>query len=197
MKSSLIRLLFAGLAVVALGVARSSASRPVHAAVSCDVADLTIDGEEQAFLTLINNYRAQSGAPALGISQTLNRASSWMSVDMANKNYLSHTDSLNRDPFQRMANCDVATAAQAENVAAGYETAAAVFEGWRTSPGHNANMLNPAYLSIGIARAFNAGATYGWYWTTNFSSESPPQQLPPNTPCSKTSARATPAGNTA
>ena len=162
-----------GLAVLLAVSALPGAARPVAAAVTCDVASLTVDAEEQAFLGLINNYRAATNAgPPMAIAATLNRASSWMSGDMAAKNYLSHTDSLGRDPFTRMDQCDVAVSqGKAENVAAGYETAAAVFEGWKNSPGHNANMLNVGYRSIGISRVYNAAALYGWYWTTNFSAE--------------------------
>ena len=34
--------------------------------------------------------------------------------------------------------------------------------------GHNAAMLNPAYTVFGIGRAYNAAATYRWYWTADF-----------------------------
>jgi uncharacterized protein YkwD len=62
----------------------------------------TLDSEEQAFLTLINNYRQASGLQPLQVSVTLTNASKWMSNDMATKNYFSHTDSLGRDPYQRL-----------------------------------------------------------------------------------------------
>jgi hypothetical protein len=83
-----------------------------------------------------------------------------------------------------MDQCDVAPSqGKAENVAAGYATAALVFEGWRNSEGHNVNMKNPAYRSIGIARHNNPGATYGWYWANKFSAEvvtAPPPPAPVN-----------------
>src|SRR5258708_19952337 len=62
----------------------------------------TLDAEQSAFVTLINNYRAQNGAGPLQVSVTLQQSSQWMSGDMAAKNYFSHTDSLGRDPFARM-----------------------------------------------------------------------------------------------
>src|SRR5437764_920605 len=62
----------------------------------------TLDSEQSAFLTLINNYRAQNGLGPLQVSVTLQNSSQWMSTDMATKNYFSHTDSLGRDPFTRM-----------------------------------------------------------------------------------------------
>src|SRR5581483_6987502 len=65
-------------------------------------AQTTLDAEQSAFLTLINNYRAQHGAGPLQVSLALQQSSQWMSADMAAKNYFSHTDSLGRGPFQRM-----------------------------------------------------------------------------------------------
>jgi len=62
-----------------------------------------LDGEEQAFLGMINQYRAQNGLGALSVSGTLNTASLWMSQDMGANAYFSHTDSQGRDPFTRMA----------------------------------------------------------------------------------------------
>ena len=43
-----------------------------------------------------------------------------------------------------------------------------MFDGWKGSPGHNANMLGTNYTTIGIGRYFLQGSTYGWYWTTDF-----------------------------
>jgi uncharacterized protein (TIGR03437 family) len=129
----------------------------------------TLDAEELAFLTLINNYRAQNGRQPLKASAALTNAAEWMSGDMAAKNYFSHTDSLGRDPFTRMAAFGYGyNAWKGENIAAGYASAAATFEQWRNSPGHNENMLSPNFTVIGIGRVYNASATYRWYWTNNF-----------------------------
>jgi uncharacterized protein YkwD len=120
---------------------------------------------------LINDYRAQNGAPPLQVSIALTRSSDWMSNDMAEKNYFSHTDSLGRDPFTRMADFGYSDASSSgENIAAGNADAQSTFTQWKNSPGHNANMLNPSYLVIGVARAQGANSTYGWYWTTDFGS---------------------------
>ncbi|MGH2610499.1 MAG: CAP domain-containing protein, partial [Tepidiformaceae bacterium] len=120
-------------------------------------------------LTLINNHRAQNGRSALQMSTNLNRASTWMVVDLATKNYFSHTDSLGRSPSTRAQNCDYPGGA-GENLAAGTvrDTAQEAFDAWRASSGHNANMLNSSYQMIGIARYYRSGSTYGWYWATNF-----------------------------
>src|SRR5205814_7182421 len=82
----------------------------------------TLDAEEQAFLTLINNYRAQNGAGPLKASIALTSASKWMSNDMAAKNYFppDHVDSLGRSPFSRITSFGyVSNALWGENIAAG------------------------------------------------------------------------------
>lgn len=132
-------------------------------------ASTGLDVEEQNFLTLINQYRQSKGLAPLRLNQNLINASKWMSQDMGAKNYFSHTDSLGRDPFVRMAAFGYNfNTYKGENIAAGYSTAASVMTGWQNSPGHNQNMLNPNYTVIGIGRAYVAGSTYGWYWTTDF-----------------------------
>jgi len=94
-----------------------------------------------------------------------------MSEDMANNNYLSHTDSLGRDPFTRMSAFNYITSMyEGENIAAGNETGADTFAQWQSSPPHNANMLDANYLVLGVGRAYNASSDYGWYWTTDFGS---------------------------
>jgi uncharacterized protein YkwD len=128
-----------------------------------------LDAEEAAFLKLINDYRAQNGVGPLQASLALTNAAQWMSDDMAAKNYFSHTDSLGRDPFVRMAAFGYGYPAwKGENIAAGYAAALDTFNQWKNSPGHNQNMLNPNYRVIGIGRTYNAGATYRYYWTTDF-----------------------------
>ena len=158
---------FATLLVVASG---AGDARPALALTNCDVSDMTFDAQEQEFLRLINQYRAQNGRSALTASVNLNRAASWMARDLAVNARFSHTDSLGRSASTRVANCD-GRPYNGENIAAGTikDTAAEAFEMWRTSSGHNANMLNGSYTQIGIARYYEAGAPYRWYWVTDFS----------------------------
>ena len=137
-------------------------------------ADAALDSEEQAFLNVINKYRQDNGLRTLSLNAKLNAAADWMSNDMAAKNYFSHTDSLGRDPFQRMADFgyDYNTW-KAENLTAGIDAAQAAFDLFRASPGHDANMLNPNFRVIGIGRAYAAGSAYGWYWTVDFGGHDP------------------------
>jgi uncharacterized protein YkwD len=55
-----------------------------------------------------------------------------------------------------------------ENIAAGQQTAQAVFNAWKNSSGHNANMLKASFTQIGIGHVVVNGSKYGTYWTTDF-----------------------------
>lgn len=128
-----------------------------------------LDSVEAQFLTVINTYRSEMGLPTLKLSPKMSRAAEWMSRDMGAEGYFSHTDSRGRDPFQRMAAFGYTyNTAKAENLAAGYEMAQAVFNAWLASPGHKKNIDNPKYRAIGIGRAYVEGSPYGWYWSTDF-----------------------------
>lgn len=127
------------------------------------------DGEERAFLDLINDYRRRAGAGALSLQNQLGAAAEFHSRDMAEKNYFKH----------RLANGDSAEenierfgyrnwTRIGENIAAGYETANKVMEAWKKSPDHDKNMRNKDFTEIGIGRAYAKNSKYGWYWTTTF-----------------------------
>jgi uncharacterized protein YkwD len=157
--------------VVALAVSAVATSSPRPAAA--------LDSEEQAFLTIVNNYRAQHGLGALSLDPQLNSVARWMADDLANNNYFSHTDSLGRDPFQRMDDMGYTyNTWRGENLAAGTVNAQPSFQMWSDSPGHNANMLGEHYTVIGIARAYNANSDFGWYWATEFGGATAPAPAP-------------------
>ena len=158
--------------VLAIGfaaIAGMGLTRPASALTNCTVSSTAIDSEEQAFLGLINNYRAQNGLGALSISTNLTRAATWHSTDMGQNNYFSHTDLLGRSPSTRATDCGYPIGA-GENIAAGgaWQSAQSAFTAWKNSSGHNANMLYGPYKQIGIARVYNNDSTYGWYWVTDF-----------------------------
>lgn len=127
------------------------------------------DADERYFLKLINDYRAQNGRGPLRLTKTLGAAADHHSVDMASKNYFSHTLSGGVTWSQNIANHGYTYSTyKAENIAAGSATATATFTQWKNSSGHRANMLNGNFTAIGIGRAYGASTTYKWYWTTTF-----------------------------
>ncbi|WP_437679280.1 CAP domain-containing protein [Sorangium sp. So ce131] len=129
-----------------------------------------LDTEEQAFLRIINEYRAQNGLGALSACTALSRAAQGHSEDMRDHNYFKHDSQDGRSPWDRAANACYASAgrtAMAENIAAGNSEAQKTFDQWKNSPGHDTNMRGASYKVIGIGRA-TGGGQYGSYWTTVF-----------------------------
>ncbi len=180
------RILLPVIAVLAAFVVAASAL-PANLAVAggpCS-AETSLDGEELEFLELINDYRDQNGLGPLVFSDALNQAAAWKSAHMANNDYFAHDDAIiDRGFVGRLRDCGyTANTWLAENIAAGNDGAVETFEQWRGSAGHNANMLNPHMVAIGVARVFNDDSTYGWYWTTEFGGVNdgfspPPASLP-------------------
>jgi uncharacterized protein YkwD len=144
-----------------------STAPPATYAIS--TSEYCMDSEEQAFLVLINNYRVQNGLAPLTAVQTLGAAADHHSIDMATNDYVGHTLSDGTTWSQNIRNHGYTYSTYlGENVAAGNKSASGTFRQWQNSPTHNSAMLNAKFKAIGIGRAFNANATYGWYWTTDF-----------------------------
>jgi uncharacterized protein YkwD len=117
-------------------------------------------------IRLTNRERAKGGCKALKSNSLLKSAAQKHSVDMAKKDYFSHTGKDGRSPFDRMTDAGYSFSAAAENIAAGQRTPADVVEGWMNSTGHKKNILNCTYTEIGVGYA--KGGSYGTYWTQNF-----------------------------
>ena len=172
------------LAVLAFSAALLLQAQPGSAAES-------LDAEEQQFLTLINEYRAENGKGPLALNNQLTDAAAWMSADMAAKGYWpdsnycaqfgisGHCDSLGRTYIERILSFgnDPFTSL-GENIARGGGTAQLVLTAWKGSSGHNAAMLSSTYNIIGVGRAYGP---WGWYWTLDFgrlSAVATPTQTP-------------------
>jgi hypothetical protein len=135
------------------------------------VADgASLDSAEQDLVARINAFRAGRGLSTLAVSDTLTSAAKWMSVDMATRNYFSHTSLDGRSPTQRMADAGYPAFGTwtGEDLAAGYTSSADVLTGWIKSPAHYAVLVNPQYRAIGVGRGYSGGSAYGWYWAANF-----------------------------
>jgi uncharacterized protein YkwD len=120
------------------------------------------DAEEQAFLGRINAHRGGVGVAPLALQYQLGAAAKAHAASMASSNSMYH----NPDVRAFQVRCGYVPRAWGENIASGYETANEVFDGWKNSPPHNQNMLDPGFADLGVGRAFSA--TTGWYWSTEF-----------------------------
>ena len=103
------------------------------------------------------------------MSNALFNASEEHSYDMGARGYFAHNTPEGITPWDRIRTAGYTyNTWLGENLAAGYGTAQSVFDAWRISPGHNANMLGANYRAIGVSRYYVNGSVYGWYWTTDF-----------------------------
>jgi uncharacterized protein YkwD len=131
--------------------------------------DYCLDKEAAAFLVLINNYRQQNNLAPLIASHDLGAAAEHHSEDMADKNYFNHTGLDGSSPKDRIVAHGYAfDTFWGENISAGRANAQEAFDAWKASPGHNANMLSPNFVSIGISMATNPDSEFKEYWTTVF-----------------------------
>jgi uncharacterized protein YkwD len=122
----------------------------------------TVDA--QAAVRLISQYRVQHGLKPLSLDPTLMKIAQEHAHRMASMDKMSHVLPGEGSFSQRIASGGFRASMAAENVAAGQDSLAEVFEAWRKSPGHNANMLLPNVSLMGIALAVQPGGRYHTYW---------------------------------
>jgi uncharacterized protein YkwD len=131
--------------------------------------------EEASFVNLLNEYRVANGLSPLLVSDLISEACYRHNHDMAKYSFFGHYSTrsdwfaTNALPWDRMSlsGYDFYTS-KGENIAAGQKTGVEVFEAWKASAGHNANMLSSAYTVIGVSHYQLVGSPYTSYWTTDF-----------------------------
>jgi len=89
-------------------------------------------------------------------------------LDMATKNFFSHTGSNRSSPMQRARAAGYTGASLGENIAAGYTTVRAAMVAWMCSSGHRANLMNCAWSSFGSGYAYSSTSTYKHYYVQDF-----------------------------
>jgi uncharacterized protein YkwD len=112
---------------------------------------------------IISSYRTNNGLGPVTIDPELMRLASEQARAMAARNDLDH--SAWRPFSQRIQNSSFDAAVAVENIAAGYSNLAEAFSGWRASPEHRANMLNPAVTKMGIAAVYAPASKYKVFWS--------------------------------
>jgi len=121
--------------------------------------------DAEAAVRLISQYRVDHGLKPLKLDPTLMRLAAEHAQRMASIDRMSHSLPGEGSFSHRIAAGGFNASVAAENVAAGQKSLAAVFEAWRKSPGHNANMLLPNVSLMGIALAIQPGGRYHTYWS--------------------------------
>jgi uncharacterized protein YkwD len=148
------------------------------AVVTAQESGYAPDGEEWAFVDLVNAYRASIGVGPVTMNYELGAAADYHSYDMAANNYFDHYSLSGVDPGTNIQNFGYTGFPYAENIAAGMATAQEVLIGWQNSPDHDATMRNPEFTEIGVGRHYGEGSHYGWYWTATYGGGEGPQSAP-------------------
>jgi uncharacterized protein YkwD len=132
----------------------------------------------QEMLALVNQARATprtcggqafGAAPPLTWNATLAEAALGHSRDMAEKHYFNHTEPGGSTHADRATRAGYRWSRISENIASGEHTVAQAVADWLDSPGHCANIMNPAMTEMGAAYAVNpANENRTPYWTQMF-----------------------------
>jgi uncharacterized protein YkwD len=136
--------------------------------------------EGQKLLIELNAARAKprqcgtqsfNATAPLAWNATLATAAEGNSRSMANNNYFDHKDRDGRTPGDRAELAGYDFQQIGENIAAGQDSVRKVVEGWLTSPGHCANLMNPQFRELGAAYATDPKSDAGIYWTAMFGAQ--------------------------
>jgi uncharacterized protein YkwD len=119
---------------------------------------------ESRIFDLINSERVHQGLPALVYNEQLDRMAKIQAENMAHYQKMAHVIPEADLPTlpDRARYVSYQFGRLAENVALGYPSAETVVQGWMTSKGHRANILNDELVEtgIGIARSSSGGLYY-------------------------------------
>jgi uncharacterized protein YkwD len=154
-----------------------AAAAPMGQLPDSGAGEASGQGAGQRILALINQARATprscgdkffSAARSLRWSDPLAEASWRHADDMARYNYFSHSGRDGSNPSQRIDRTGYRWRAIGENIAAGQKNAEEAVAGWIGSPGHCANLMNPAFTEMGAAVAVNSQSAMRVYWAQEF-----------------------------
>lgn len=112
----------------------------------------------------LNAYRAKNGLEALQLNDALNRASNVHAKDLAKHGIAAHEGTDGSTHGERVQRQGYYFSTAAENVATGQKSWKAVFQAWKDSPGHNANLLADGVTDFGIALVFEPTTEFATYW---------------------------------
>lgn len=120
---------------------------------------------ENEMLDMLNEERRKKGLKPLKADEESKMVARDHSLDMFNRGYFSHVSPEGTSPGTRMRKGGVRFITSGENLALG-QTVLICHNGLMNSPGHRANILNPAYGRVGIG--ILDGGKYGLMITQNF-----------------------------
>ena len=104
---------------------------------------------EAAMLEMVNKERSKNGLKPLRFDPELVPVARAHSQDMFTRGYFAHVNLEGKNPFDRMRAANIRFTAAGENLALA-QTVEIAHTNLMNSPGHRANILNPAFGRVGI-----------------------------------------------
>ena len=104
---------------------------------------------EAKMIDLVNQERTKRGLQPLKADPELTQLARNHSRDMFARGYFAHITPEGKSPFDRMNDANIQYSTAGENLALAHSLSIA-HNGLMNSPGHRANILNPAFGRIGI-----------------------------------------------
>ncbi len=153
----------AWLVLLALFALAACAGQPEQPSFYRDLAQPGAQLDAAAAASMISDYRAKNGLPAVTLDLALTSMAQARAEIMAKRDKLEHGV---KKPFvKRLKAAGYDAKVAAENIGAGYHTLAEAFSGWRDSKPHRANMLLAGATRIGIAAVYTPASKFKVYWT--------------------------------
>ncbi|GJM38608.1 MAG: hypothetical protein DHS20C19_19750 [Acidimicrobiales bacterium] len=167
--------------VAALTVLGSQLVRPVEPAEASA-------GDESAFVAALNQVRADNGLPALTVNNELSNLARGHAQVMADAGEIFHAN-----PISAGYGGEWAKLGENVGVGAGVEV---LVDAFVASPGHFANIIDPAFTEIGVGVVWRDSAMYTTHrflqlpGAASSTTTAPPTTAPPTTAPPTTSAPA-------
>lgn len=132
--------------------------------------------DRQAAASMISELRRGRGLGPVTIDPALNRMAEIQATAMSRTGKLSH-DSTAGSFRERIASSGYRNGGMWENIGAGHDNLADAFTGWRSSPPHLKNMLEPNASRIGIAAVHMPGSRFEVFWALVIANPNDPRPM--------------------
>lgn len=142
----------------------ATASAPSPAAASAS----PVSGWQAEMLSLVNAQRAARGASPLRYCAALERPAQAYAQTMLERSWFDHTGPDGSTSGDRVRAAGYAWSTTGENIATGQTSVADVMAAWVASPGHLANIVEPAFVHVGFGAARSAVDPTTTYWVQEF-----------------------------
>ena len=118
----------------------------------------------QDFVGLLNALRAGRGIGAVTLNGALTTASNTFASYMGSANFFGHYGPDGSAPRARLTAAGYRGSFKGEALSAGQATPQGALNALLASPPHQAILLDPSAVEIGVGYAFQAGSSYSHYW---------------------------------